>query len=307
MADRRTLIALITVQVLFGLLPVSTKIAFRYLDPFPLAAIRIVGGAVALIAMSRWLIRGVPVPMNEAPRIGLFAFLGVIINQGLFILGLERTTAIHATLIITTIPVFTYLIAVLMRREVFGPRRALGIAVALSGIAYLLGLSDLAASSRTLVGDVMVLLNSLSYASFLVLSKPFAERYDPTSLTLSLFLVASAFFLPLGLLMGLLPQASAMPWQGWAVMAFIIAGPTVGAYVINNTALQRVPASTVAVFVFLQPIVATSTAIVFLGERLTLRLVPAAALVFLGVWTVAVRTPVRGRASEPALPESPAP
>ena len=292
----RAVAALLAVQVLFGLLPVAGKAAFLHIAPVHLLAARTGGAALVLLALHPLLVRD-PVPRSETPRILLLALLGVVLNQGLFLLGLSLTTATHATLVITTIPVFTYAIAVLLGKEALGPRRATGIALALLGVVYLIGLSGLEADPRRALGDLLVAGNSLSFGAFLVLSKPLAERYDAFSLTTAVFLAGAALFVPLGLLAGLPAAVAAAPSSLLWVLGFIVLGPTVGTYVLNATALRSVPASTVAVFIYLQPIVTAVTAAWLIDEPVTWRLLPAAVLVFLGVWLVARRRPkaLRGR------------
>lgn len=289
--DRRTLVALVVVQVLFGLFPVAAKFAFREFAPFSIAALR-TGIAAGLLLVAQRVLsrRRVDLGLHALPVAGL-AMLGIVLNQGFFLLGLQWTTATNATLIITTIPVFTYATAVLTGRETLGPRRALGIGLALAGVLWLMGLSRYEAGARTALGDLLILLNALSYALFLVFSKPMAQRYSPLSLTAWTFVFGAFVFLPLGIWDGVEAQAATAGWTGWGALAFIVAGPTVGAYVLNNTALRTVPSSTVGVFIYLQPLFAASTAAWFLGEDLTWRLLPAAAAVFAGVWLVVRRRP----------------
>ncbi len=279
-----TLTALITVQVLFGAWPVAGKVAFAYMDPLALAAARTVGGAIVLWVLFRQ--RAMAFPIRERWRaVTLYAALAVIANQVLFILGLARTTAVNATLIVATIPVITYAIAVATRREDLGPRRAVGLAMAFSGIALLLGVSGLAAPERAL-GDALVLANSIAFSWFLVLAGQDSRR-GSLGLTVWMFVFASVVAVPLGLVVGAPTQLAAMDATGWWVLAFIVAGPTVATYSLNNTALARVPASTVAAFIYLQPLVAGVMAWFILNERPDWRIIPAAALVLGGLGLVA--------------------
>ncbi|MFO1535472.1 MAG: DMT family transporter [Thermoplasmatota archaeon] len=210
--------------------------------------------------------------------------------MGLFMVGLQKTTALNAVLVITTIPVFTYGIAVLLKREEMGPRRALGIGLAMLGIVYLV-YDSYQASTEHALGDLMVLGNALSYAAFLVLARPLIQRHDPLSLTTWVFLVGALVFVPLGLLHGLRGELAAAPSEGMWWMLFIILGPSVTTYVLNSLALRHVPASTVAIFTYVQPIFTAVAAYVVLGQGLDPRILPSAALVFAGVWLVARRKP----------------
>src|ERR1051326_5738383 len=258
---------------------------------FPVLALRLAGAAFLLMALHLVLVRD-PIPIrSEWRRVLLLSLLGVVLNMGFFLVGLQYTTAVNAVLVITTIPVFTYAIAVLLGRETLGPFRAVGIAVALAGVLYLVGTSYQASPQHAL-GDLMVMVNALSYAAFLVLSRPMLQKYDPLSLTTWMFLVGAIVFLPIGLLLGLRGQlAAASPTTlGW--MLYIIVGPSVLAYLLNARVLRHVPSSTVAIFTYVQPIFTAVAAYLILDAPLQWKVLPAAALVFAGVWLVSRKDPV---------------
>jgi drug/metabolite transporter (DMT)-like permease len=216
--------------------------------------------------------------------------LGVVLNMGLFIVGLSYTTAVNAVLVITTIPVFTYALAVAMGKETLGPHRAVGIAVALAGVLYLIGTSY-QLSPRGALGDFLVMLNCLCYSAFLVLARPMTQRYDPLSLTTWMFVVGAIVFLPLAFVFGLRGQFAAASMESLGWMLYIILGATVLTYVLNTRVLRHVPASTVAIFTYVQPIFTAVAAYLILGAALEWKVLPAAVLVFAGVWLVARQKP----------------
>lgn len=283
-------LTLLAVQLLFGLFPVAAKKAFEELDPLPVLGLRLGGAAFFLLALHLVLVRN-PIPMDkEWKPVLLLSLLGVVLNMGLFILGLQYTTAVNAVLVITTIPVFTYGIAVVLGREALGPLRAAGIVVALLGVVYLVGTSY-QASAKSALGDLMVLLNGLCYSAFLVLARPMTQKYDPLSLTTWMLLIGALVFLPLGLAFGMRGQLAAASQGTLAWMLYIILGATVLTYTLNARVLRHVPASTVAVFTYVQPIFTAVAAYFILGSRFEWKVLPAALLVFAGVWLVAMRQP----------------
>ncbi len=288
--DAKHPLTLLIVQLLFGLFPVAGKKVFAELDPMPVLGIRLVGAAFCLLALHLILVRNAVPIKTEWHRVLGLSMLGVVANMGFFIVGLSYTTAVNAVLVITTIPVFTYGIAVMLGRESMGPRRAIGIAIALAGVFYLIG-SSYQASPRHALGDFFIMLNALSYSAFLVLAKPMTQRYDPLSLTTWMFLVGAIVYLPIGLYFGLRGQLAdaSQATMGWLI--FIIVGASVITYVLNTRVLRHVPASTVAVFTYVQPIFTAVAAFFILDAALELKVLPAAALVFAGVWLVARRAP----------------
>lgn len=291
MGKARHPLTLLVVQVLFGLFPVAAKKAFEDLGSFPVLALRLGGAAFFLMALHLLLVREGAIPIRqEWRRVLVLSLLGVVLNMGFFLVGLRLTTAVNAVVVITTIPVFTYAIAVLTGRERMGPFRALGIGVALLGVLYLVGTSYRASPSHAL-GDLLVMLNALSYAGFLVLARPTIQKYDPLSLTTWMFLVGAVVFVPVGLAFGLRGQLAAASTGTLGWMLYIIVGPSVLAYLLNARVLRHVPSSTVAIFTYVQPLFTAVAAYFILDAPLQWRVVPAAALVFAGVWLVARKDP----------------
>ncbi|MFO1533018.1 MAG: DMT family transporter [Thermoplasmatota archaeon] len=298
--DRRsTYASLLAVQLLFGLFPVAVKKVlhgdgyFPALAPLHLLAVRVAGAAAVLVAVHPVLVRN-PLPVvREFPRLALLTMLGVVLNMGLFLVGLAKTTAVEAVLVITTIPVFTYALAVLLGRESIGPRRAAGIALAMAGVVYLVYGSYRAdaAGPEHALGDVLILTNALFFSAFLVLAKPVMDRFDPLSVTAWMFALGAILVLPGAIATGLPADAADLTLESALWLAFIVAGPSVLTYLLNARALRHVHASTVAAFTYVQPIFAAVAAYLVLGQELEGRVLPAAALVFAGLWFVARRDP----------------
>lgn len=283
-------VLLAIVQVLFGSLAVAGKIALPQVGPYVLVAVRVGCAALILIALERWLI-GHRFERRDALPIVLLSLSGVALNTLLFLVGLSLTTAVEATVLITTIPVFTLAVGLLWGRETWSPRKGLGIAVAFAGVVVLVGAGALEFGSATFLGNLLVVANSLLYSIYLVASRPFLARIPPLSLTAACFAVASLFLVPVGVWGAGLIAPGAPDAAGLAVIAYIILGPTVTTYFLVSHALVRVPASTVASFIYLQPLVAGFLAVLFLAEPVTPRILAAAALIFVGVALAALQGP----------------
>jgi drug/metabolite transporter (DMT)-like permease len=270
------------VQVVFGSLAVVGKVALPQVGPYALVAVRIGLAAIVLVALERLLVAH-PLTRRDVPTLAGLSLLGVALNQVLFLLGLSMTTAVEATVLITTIPVFTMAVGLAWGKESWSPRKGLGIAVAFAGVVVLVGASALEFGSATFLGNLFVVLNAAFYAVFLVASRPVLERMPPLTLTAGTFAIAAILVLPVGVWGLGQVQPGGPDASGWAAIAYIILGPTVLTYFLVSYALVRVPASTVASFIYLQPLVAGLLAVLFLGEPLTPRTLGAAALIFAGV------------------------
>jgi drug/metabolite transporter (DMT)-like permease len=280
------------VVVVVGWVWVVGKVALPQVGPLALVAVRTGCAALILVALERVLV-GHKLARGDVRALVVLSLFGVILNQLFFLVGLSMTTAVDAVVLITTIPAFTLAVAMVARRERFSPRKGAGMAVAFAGVVVLVGASALEFGSATFVGNLLVVINSLFYSVFLVASRPVLERMPPLTLTAGTFAVAAVVLLPVGLL-GLGAVAPGKPdLLGWAAIAYIVLGPTVTTYFLVSFALVRVPASTVAAFVYLQPLAGGVLAVLLLGEAVPPDTVAAAALIFAGVGLVAFDS--RGR------------
>ena len=293
--------ALSAVQLFFALFPVFGKLAFAggTYTPLAVGGARILFGASTLSALALALHgrKALP-PLAEVPRILLLSILGVAANMTLYLEGLKRSTAGNATLLICVIPVFTFTIAVLLGHERFGARRIAGLLLALAGAALLVIFGGGAefGGDHTL-GNLLIVLNCLGYAAYLVLVRPLARRYPPLAVIAWMF-VASLPWLPLMLWRDHAARGSAefalravfLPEHAsaqalWA-LGFIVVFPTTLAYLFNVFALSRVRASTTAVYIYAQPLGTAVAAWIVLDEHVTPLMGLSAALLFPGIWLV---------------------
>jgi drug/metabolite transporter (DMT)-like permease len=280
--------ALVAVQVLFGLHYPIIKPAFAVgLDPGAWAAVRATCAAALLLGTARWF--GCPFPGKRRELWGLAgaAVLGVVINQISFVFGLSLTTPGYSALINVSIPVTALLFAWLLRFEQPNLARVAGITVAAGGLGLMLtgGLRD---DWRT--GNLLTLVNALSFGCFLVVSRPVYRRVHPYAGTAVLFAFGTIGIL--AVVGWRIPRVDwlALPWWAWAAMAYAILGATVGSYALNGFALRHADASVVGFFILLQPLIATAASALAGGERLDFRFGLAAVLVVLGV-TLVLRGP----------------
>jgi len=286
--------ALIIVQILFGMNYVISKVI---LDSFPSlvwASIRIILATLVMFGVA--LISGRKSPRGRdyfVPLIGL-ALLGTIINQTSFLVGLHYTTSTNSAILNTLIPVFTLLIVSIRGQENTTPQKVTGFFTAFLGVLVIRKFEDFSLSSTTLVGDLLTILNCVSYACFLSFGKNFMSRHDRIWTTAWLFLYGS-----LGIFLISLPQWMNFAWPimtprlEWC-MVFAVLGGTLLTYFLNFWALAYAKSTSVAIFIYLQPIVAAALAFFWLGQPITGRTLTSALLIFLGL--LLVLKPLKNRA-----------
>ena len=282
-------LALIAVQILFGSWPVLGKVVLRSISPSSLVSLRLTGAALAFILLQRKLTPLLRMPVKDILLLALCSMLGVVGNQFLYVKGLSLTTAINSALLSTTIPVFTLFVSILFGHDRLSLRRMFGILLAAGGVVYLVNPAHADISMQTTAGNLLLVSNSLLYAIYIVISKNLFERYGALNVITWIFLVGSLVTIPVGIYSLQQENISSLTTGVWLMIALIILFPTVGAYYLNGWALTKVPPSTVAIYIYLQPLVAFGFAPLLLGEEFNSRTIIAALLIFTGVAVVTKR------------------
>ncbi|HKO42602.1 MAG TPA: DMT family transporter [Pyrinomonadaceae bacterium] len=281
-------VALIAVQVMFGTWPIFGKIVLRTISSTGLVGVRILGATVVFALFHSKAREIFNLSKSTLGSLLLCSLLGVVINQLLFVKGLSYTTVINATLITTTIPVFTLAISIILGHDRATWRHILGIALAAAGVAYLVNPFRATLSAQTTLGNILIVINSLSYGAYIPLSRDLVKRHGALNVTTWLFMIASVITLPLTIYTWSDVPINQLPLNVWLSLAYIVVVPTVGAYLLNAWALTRVSPGIVAIYIYLQPLIAFGLAPLVLGETLNSRTIVACLLIFAGVAVVTI-------------------
>jgi drug/metabolite transporter (DMT)-like permease len=281
----------LAVQLIFGTWPVAGKFALRALPSTGLVALRVAGAAAAFLLLRRLTGRLEVPARRDLWRLGLYSLLGVLLNQFLFVKGLSLSTVVNAALLGTAIPVFTLLVGAVLGRERLTARTTLGTAIAAAGVVYLIDPLRADFTGGTAAGNLLLVLNTAFYGAYIALSQEVFRRYGSLTALTWVFALGSLVAVPIG---GFNLAGASLGAAGvfvWLTVLYIILVPTVGAYYLNAWALERVPPSTVAVYTYLQPLVAFVAAPLALGPEEGPRAGTwvAAALIFAGVAVVTLR------------------
>jgi drug/metabolite transporter (DMT)-like permease len=271
--------ALLTVQVLFGINYLASKVIVTVMSPAAWAVLR-TGAAFGVLAVIALAGRRRLPPLRDIGLLAVCALFGVVFNQGFFLEGLSRTTVGRSALICSQIPTFVLLFSVLARQERLTLRKGLGFLAGIAGVLVLLEVDRFTLDHRYLTGDILTLINATSFALYVVLSRRVMARNDPLAASTVIF-----FFGTLGMLVYGGPSLVATDFSVITpglllVMVYVIIGATVVTYFLNLWVVKRVQATRVALYIFLQPVIASVLGVVFRGEDITARFVLATALVF---------------------------
>ena len=228
-------------------------------------------------------------PAGDILRLFGAGMLGVLFNQGCFILGVNLTSPGEASLVTTTMPMWVMLLAWLILREPITLKKAGGIAAGAAGAIILIaGNGARAYGSNPALGDVIVLCAQLSYALYLTLYRNFIRKYSLVTLMKWMFLSATVVGLPSSLKWLGATDWSAISPTEWGGIAYVVVCGTFLAYICIMIGQKTLRPTLVGMYNYVQPIVATITGICLGLDRFTPVKALAIALIFSGVWLVTI-------------------
>jgi drug/metabolite transporter (DMT)-like permease len=278
--------AVLSANFIFGANYAIVKyITPAYLHPFALNVVRILVSLFLFWGLFLFKPGKVKLERKHIPRFLLCALTGVVINQIFFIKGVSLTTPIHSALLSLATPIFITLIAAWLLREGFTLLKFFGLILGIGGAALLILLKDSTHSGKDiLLGDIMVIINAVSYAFYLVLVRPLMQTYSGIQVLRWIFTLGSLVILPFGMKEFLGTNWAAFGLSQWMALAAVGIGATFLAYLLNVYGISIIGASATGAYIYTQPVFAALIAIFFAGEHFSLVKFVAAVLIFTGVY-----------------------
>jgi drug/metabolite transporter (DMT)-like permease len=275
------------VQLLFASLAIAGRFVLPHFPAGALVCFRVLGATAVLFLVNaatggQWVR-----DRGDLLRLAVLGLLGIAANQTLFLYGLRHTTAVNATILVTTVPVFTVLGGVLTRSEPLSASKLAGIGLAAVGTIYLIGPDRISLAPDVALGNALIVLGMVCYAAYFLYARSVVGRYQPITVSFYVMLFALFGVLPFGVVAMRSLQLSTISGSVWLWVGYIVIFPTIVSYLLNIWALQRVSSNLVTVYIYLQPVIAAAVAPkVLQGERLTTRAVVAGLAIFTGLGLV---------------------
>ena len=282
-------IAMLVANITWGLMSPIVKIvlASGVVAPMLIVDFRM-AGAAALFWLTSLFMPKEHVPARDKLLLCGAGMLGILLNQGCFVIGVSMTTPSEASLVTTTMPMWVMLLAWLILREPISLKKASGIVIGATGAVILLvgNTSQVVAATNPTLGDFVVLMAQLSFALYLTLYRNFIRRYSLVTLMKWMFLSATVLSLPVSI-----PVVTSTSWGEigpveWGGIAIIVVCATYLAYICMMTGQKHLRPTVVGIYNYLQPIVATIVGITLGIDSFTLVKGIAVLLIFSGVWLV---------------------
>ncbi len=226
---------------------------------------------------------------KDGNRFFLCALTGVAANQLLFFKGISLTTAVNASIIMTLTPIFVFIFSAILLHEKISGLKFTGLILSLLGALLIVYKFDDSVQVGNWLGDILVLLNALSYGMYLVLVKPLMGKYSTKTVTKWIFLIGFFIALPVGGSDAINTDFSSFTDQAWYSFFYVIVGVTIIAYFINAWSMKKVNPSLVGIYIYLQPLLASLVAVLFFDELLTGKHAISAIFIFSGIYMVNYR------------------
>lgn len=265
-----------------------------YIQAYGFIMLRVIGAA-ALFWITSLFFPSEKIERKDWLRILLCAFFGMTINMLMFFKGLELSTPINSSVIITLSPVILLILSAVFLKEKITWLKGSGIAIGLVGalVLILFGAKTQDNAPNIPLGNMLFIINATAYSVYLILVKPLTAKYSSITLMKWFFLIAVFTNAPVALPQFLEVEWSSLPLNVIGVMIFVIVGTTYFTYLFNIFALRQLKPSTIGAFIYLQPLIAALVAIILGADSLTTIRVIAAALIFLGVYLSTKRKKVK--------------
>ncbi|MBM3414430.1 MAG: DMT family transporter [Bacteroidetes bacterium] len=244
-------------------------------------------GITLLLFWILWVFssRNAGIDKKDIPRFVGCALTGVVINQMLFIKGLTLTSTIHAALLMLSTPMLITLFALLWLQESFTWFKGIGLTLGMAG-AILLILSKDGSGISSITGDVLILINAISYAVYFILAKPLMTRYPPLHVIRWVFTFGFILILPF-----CWSDVVRINWEQALFSQLVSLGVliffgTFLTYSFTTYGLKHLGASITGGYIYTQPVFAAIIATLFLPEQFSVEKAVAALLIFSGVYLV---------------------
>ena len=281
------LIAATMVSLIYGVsFTIAKDVMPTYIKPFGFILLRVFGATILF-----WLISFFgpteKIQLKDFPRIIAAAFFGVALNMLTFFKGLSFTTPISAAVIMVTTPIIVLILSAIIMKEKMIKRKIFGILLGLFGTGFLILYGkSIGNAANAPLGNLLVFINAVSYAFYLILVKKLMDKYNAFTFVKWIYTFGLLMVLPFGWSEYQEIQWTTIPTYILWEIVFVVLFTTFFTYLFNLVSMRELKPTTVAVFIYLQPLFATVFAMSLGKDELTWVKIISAVLIFTGVYLV---------------------
>jgi len=281
-------LALFSVALIYGANYSIAKVVLddNYIQPIGFILIR---NIVAIIFF--WIFHSIyikeKVERKDFPLLLLCGMFGVAINQIFFFSGLKFTTPINASLIMLTTPILVLITSAIILKEKITWQKVIGIVLGILGAILLVSYGkEFSFEQSQLKGDLFILINAIAYGIYLVIVKKMLNKYNPFTVVKWVFTFGIIAVFPFGIQDLLAVKWALFPSTVWLAVGYVLFFATIVTYLFNVYAIKLVSSTVVSIYIYLQPLFATTIALASGKDELSMVKISAAILIFVGVFLV---------------------
>ncbi len=261
------------------------KIGLREIKPFNLAFYRfaIASPVLFLAVYSRRRLQAVE--LKDIPHIILLAITGVTLLYAIQFLALVYTTATNSSILMNTSVIFIAIMS-FFSGERFTKLKTFGLILSFLGVMLVVSKGRFEFfSSKTFVGDALIIFDCFLWAIYTIVGKNMLKRYNPESLTAYAFILGSILLIPFSLVEGF-ENILCFSLTSWISLLYLSILCSVFGYLVWYSALTTMDATNVAVFVYIVPLFTAIMAFFVLKEAIGIFTIIGGILTIVGVYFV---------------------
>lgn len=281
------LLAAFVVAIIYGInYTIAKDVMPTYIRPYGFILLRVVGATLLFWLLSFFTARQ-KVEKSDFGRIFLAALFGVCINMLAFFKGLSMTSPINASVIMVNTPILVLILSAIILKEKITLTKVLGILIGLTGAILLIVYGkSVIKGDNYLLGNALIFVNATSYGLYLIVVKKLTQKYNAITLIKWLYFFGLILVIPFGFSELKEVSWNEIPSGIYFNIGYVIVFTTFFAYLLNLFALQKLKPTTLSAFIYLQPLLASSYALLMKRDSITSIKVIAAILIFSGVFLV---------------------
>ena len=247
-------LALLGANVIYGAnFLIAKGIMPHKIGPSAFILIRVVIGVLLFWLVKQYIVE--KIDKKDLFRLAACGFLGVAANQLFFFHGLNLTSPIDASIIITSVPVMVMIFSLIILKEKITSNKLLGLIIGGLGAVFLVWYGKKAEGTSSLLGNFFVFLNTCSYALYLIFVKPLMAKYKPITVISWVFLFGLVYVFPIGIYDLISTDFSSFDLNTYLSIGYVVLFTTFLAYLFNTYALSFVSPTVTSSYAYVQPVV----------------------------------------------------
>ena len=281
------LVAATLVSIIYGVtFTIAKDVMPTYIDAFGFIFLR-VGGSMLLFWLSTLFVKTEKIETVDFPRIIAASFFGIAFNMLTFFKGLSYTSPIMGAVLMVTTPMIVLVLSAILIKERMENRKIVGILLGLAGtITLILYGKSMVNAPNAMLGNFLVFINAVSYGFYLIIVKKLMDKYKAISFVKWIYFFGFLMVIPFGWSEFQSVDWAIVPALAYLKIGFVVVFSTFLTYLLNLLSMKELKPTTVAVFIYLQPLFASIFAIYLGKDELSWVKIGSALLIFIGVYLV---------------------